>query len=477
MTFYKNGIKLRSKVIIYKVHNICQSVGSGRKLRAVRSFGVCLLLGTQAVAQTWDGSSGTNWGTAANWTPSGVPAYGATVNFDNTPGSNQTINIANNRQIAEANVGSSLDYTFDNGALVFVTGSRSLNYTGTGNLTINSKIIGSGGEVLLNNNSTGVMTINGKFQSWSSTSAHFTGSGTTVMNDTIGGGIPLKISGTGNRTFNQSINNAGLIIEDGTNTFNDTIGGGNITISGGDNDFLDDIGSATLNISGGDNFFDGSFGGGTTFNMTGGDATVTNGFAGGANISVNVSTGGLSVEGSIGGGANIDVASGQLALSGSVSGGASVSVQSGGTLLLEDGADLSAGGSNVELNSGTLAVTADNVDINSLTLNGSSTIDLLNDDDADINFGSVDGSGTMNIVNYNSTDQVFFDPGSSSINVSTQVFFEGTPGIIDPNDPTRIIPGVTPVPEPSTYIAGGLMALLLGIHTLKRRRKIGAKTG
>lgn len=434
-------------------------------------FCLYLLFGLlPAQGQTWDASSNNNWGTAANWTPATVPSYGATVYFDDTPGSNQSINVGSSRQIGEVNLNSVYDYTLNSGSIVFVTGSRAFNYSGSGNLTVNASIIGSGGPILLNNNSTGTMQINGGISQWSATSVHFTGSGNTIMNSSIAGGIPTTISGTGTRTFNNSLTNAGLTIEGGTNTFNSTVGGGNITISGGANTFNNNIGSATLNISGGTNFFDGSFGGGTTFNMTGGDAVVTDGFGGGASINVNVSSGGLSVQGNIGGGATIDVTSGQLALSGAVGSGANVSVQTGGTLLLEDGADLSGGGSNLVLNGGTLAVSADDVNINSLTMNGTSTIDMLNDANANINFGNIDGSGTVNIVNYNSTDQVYFNPSGSSINVTTQVFFDGTPGMIDPTDPNRIIPGVTPVPEPGTMLAGGLLATLIGLHRLRKRQ-------
>ncbi len=440
------GIKFCCKWLIYRVispysptqpvNSTTQSVLRLRLPVSIRLGGLCLAIGafcTVASGQTWDGSSNSNWSTSANWTPASVPGYGATVDFDDTPGSNQTINVGGTRQIAEVNVNSQYDYTFSGGNIVFATGTRELNYSGSGDLTIDSGVK-LNGDTIFSNTSTGQLTLNGTLGTWSNSILTLSGTGATVFNTSVPGG-------------------AGLNIEGGANTFNNNINSGDI------------------NISGGTNTFNAQFNGGTTLNITGGNTIITDNIGGGSEINVNVTSGGLSIEGNIGGGANIDVESGQLALSGTVGSGAAVVIESGGTLLLEDGADLSGGGSDVTLNGGTLAVSADEVFIANLTLNEDSTIDMLNDADADIDFGNISGSATVNIVNYNSTDQVYFNPSGSSINVSTQVFFDGAPGMIDPEDPNRIIPGATPVPEPETVIAGILLLLVLGGHGWRRYRR------
>ena len=46
--------------------------------------------------KTWDGSSSTNWNTAANWTPSGVPTASDDVVIPNSNGTNANPIISNN---------------------------------------------------------------------------------------------------------------------------------------------------------------------------------------------------------------------------------------------------------------------------------------------------------------------------------------------------------------------------------------------
>lgn len=79
---------------------------------------------------TWDGSSSSNWGTAANWTPSGVPGAGSTVQFTDPSAPNPCVLDAN-RTIS---------------TLVVSTGTLSLNarvLTAT-TVTITGGTVGSG---------------------------------------------------------------------------------------------------------------------------------------------------------------------------------------------------------------------------------------------------------------------------------------------------------------------------------------------
>lgn len=379
----------------------------------------CLFFGVLDLAgQTWTGATNNSWSTSTNWSPNAIPgnwaSRGAIVYLNDTPGSNQSITTGYDRQLSELQMTSSYDYTLNSGEIKFQHGSKTLSLNGSGDLILNTNtIFTGGGNGYIDADGPGVVTFNGNMAGQGGTVVNFIGSGETVTNGTFGG--DLALGGTGTNTFN------------------------------------------------------GTFNGGSTVTVTGGTNVITSNIGGGATIEVNVSSGSLSIEGDIGGGANIDVDNGQLALSGTLGNGGSVSVQSGGTLLLEDGADLGGGGSNVELNGGTLAVSADSVSVYSLTLSADSTIDLLDDPDADIYLGNINGGGVVNIINYQDTQQVTYNPGGSSIDVPTQFFFDGIPAeVIDGN---RIVPGISPIPEPGTIVFGIALTTFAALHTWRRRKQ------
>ncbi len=393
---------------------------------------------------TWDGSSNDQWGTAANWTPSGVPGYAADIILDDTPGSNQNIKLGGSRQVNLISVDSQYDYEISPSSgwhnIVFVNGGAGVDYAGSGDFEISSKI-NIDTNPTFTNSGTGTMTISGDISNWSGTEVHFTGSGNTVFSGSLNGGIDLRVSGTGTNTFN----------------------GGNFS------------GGSELIIEGGTNIIDAGFGGGATVTINGGDTTITGGLGGGSTVEVNVASGGLTIEGNIGGGANISVDQGQLALSGNVGNGAGIDIQSGGTLLLEDGASL-GNGSNVALSGGTLAVSGTDISIDNLTLTGDSTIDLNNDPTIQIDLGNISGSGTINIINYVDAQQVTYTPGGSTIDPTEQVLFYGNPAQVVNGD--ELVPGtpMTPVPEPGTVIGGGVLVLLAGAYLHTQRRKKLATT-
>lgn len=180
--------------------------------------------------------------------------------------------------------------------------------------------------------------------------------------------------------------------------------------------------------------------------------------------------GGTTTVNSIKNNATINVNGGTLLLNQTVGNSASVNVNSG---TLELGADdvfpTSGNQASLTMNGGTLDTQGYNVEFDSLTLNGDSTIDLGDNPNVVVDLGAISGSGTLTVINWVDANSIIFNPGSSSIDVGTQVMFAPGGAIVDPNDPSKIIP--VPVPEPSTYALGALLGIFGVFFELGRRRK------
>ncbi|WP_269537902.1 PEP-CTERM sorting domain-containing protein [Cerasicoccus fimbriatus] len=180
--------------------------------------------------------------------------------------------------------------------------------------------------------------------------------------------------------------------------------------------------------------------------------------------------GGTTTVNSIKNNATINVNGGTLLLNQSVGNSASVNVNSG---TLELGADdvfpTSGNQASLTMNGGTLDTQGYNVEFDSLTLNGDSTIDLGDNPNVTVDLGAISGSGTLTVINWVDTNSIIFNPGSSSIDVGTQVMFAPGGAIVDPNDPSKIIP--VPVPEPSTYALGALLGIFGVMFEMRRRHK------
>jgi hypothetical protein len=124
----------------------------------------CLLLATVIQAQTWNGSASTDWNTAANWTPAGVPLAAGNVTIPNTVNkpklaSNVTINNFT------MNLSSGLDFNgftltsngaFDiNGATLSNSNGAtdiSITLNGTGILYFRQNVVND--NIIINHNST-----------------------------------------------------------------------------------------------------------------------------------------------------------------------------------------------------------------------------------------------------------------------------------------------------------------------------------
>jgi hypothetical protein len=76
-------------------------------MAALLAAGLALTLADGAHAQsTWNLTGGGGWGTAGNWSPSGVPGgVGAVVNFTNNITSDATISLGTTRTVGTINMG------------------------------------------------------------------------------------------------------------------------------------------------------------------------------------------------------------------------------------------------------------------------------------------------------------------------------------------------------------------------------------
>ncbi len=222
--------------------------------------------------------------------------------------------------------------------------------------------------------------------------------------------------------------------------------------------------------------FSGQIGGSGTLNKTGAGTLVmsnmANGFTGTANVN-----------------------DGTLSLTGSLGSASAVNVNNGGTLLLNnsnrisDSAGLGLGGGQVRFGTG---ISGAAETMGALTLNFDSVIDLGTGSANQLKFSSIvigPSFNSLKIYNYTagvgeqflsdpnrdrlvfagllglnagqlSQIQFFSDSGSTLLGPAGQIAF-GLPGEVE----------LAPVPEPSTWMAGGLLLGLLGYRERRRLRK------
>ena len=322
-----------------------------------------LLVTNGARAQVWTGAISTDWNTAGNWTPTGVPNSSSTPIINNG-------SIANPVVISSAGAqGGILDIASISGSVgaLSVVGPGTLTTTGpggytndltvgdfgTGALTIsNGATVTSVLGVLANNaGSNGAVTIAGAGSQWTVTSLYATADNATSSLTVSSGG---KLS-------------AGLLdmtdfVSGGTSVVTATGAGSNITVTGGL--LVGTLGTGTFNVASG-----------ATAHISGGLSVGTSTGTG----FFNVSSGGVinsdfSVIGSTSGGAgaatvtdsgstwNISPAGTTALLINAGQAASSLTVQNGAAVLVT-----SAGGANVEVG----GVATSNGSIASLTVTGS----------------------------------------------------------------------------------------------------------
>lgn len=413
--------------------------GVGSRVRWAVIFSSCLVFlgGFTAIAdEEWSGAGGDNrLDNDANWVSGNAPDTGYNGNenlfFGNVPTSSQTVDLGRSVYFGQLTIDSTVSYSLGGGSVVTPQSSTVWTISGSGNHVLDIPINLRSNLTILNFG-TGTLTINSEIGSWGSGSVlTLGGTGTTLFGGSVGGGVQFAITG-GNNTITASM-----------------------------------PGGGTIEVSGGSNNFDTSFGGGTTLNLTGGENTISGGIGGGSEIFVNTTGGSLAIDGDIGGGAQIDVDEGNLTLNGNIDGGADLMVEEGGTLLLTDGVSVGGGGV-LSLDGGTLAVEG-TVAIPNVTLSGDSMIDLGNDPNAQTNIGNISGDGHVDIINYVNTNQVTFDPESSSIEVEEQVTFEGAPATTTGPGGDEIVPEVPPVvPEPGISLGLGALTCFALFHGYRK---------
>jgi outer membrane autotransporter protein len=183
--------------------------GGRRSYSSVLLAGVCLgALAEAAQAQSvWNGSLSTNWFTAGNWTPSGVPGSGTSVQI-NTIAPNATVvgaagaqanqltlgaNVGQTGNLTVTGVGSTLSLT--NNVGFFLVGDF-----GTGNVTVSNGATLTTFTAAIGNQtgSTGTVTVTGANSQWNLTplfAFHVGSSGTGTLDILDGGQVTSSIFG------------------------------------------------------------------------------------------------------------------------------------------------------------------------------------------------------------------------------------------------------------------------------------------
>jgi len=314
---------------------------------------------------SWNGTSGTDWGTAANWTPSGVPdAAGTYVTFGLQTGSNvvdlqsadRTVGtmdfVAGSSTTVQSTGGHTL--TLDNNGLptaITLGDLSTLNITGGASLNNPTSLITQSGGSL--NIANGSVTMGNDPNGVFGVGYGATGTGTVTVDD---GGV-LNIGNGGGRTFVGGGPGGGTM-GTGVLNINGTTSQVNVAAPGAfpnDKVYLAGYGgSGTINLNGGTLTTARAFGtGGTSyFNFNGG--TLKAGAASGGLFGltgVNVLAGGAFIDT-----AGYDVTLGQALLDGG-GGGGGLTKTGAGTLSLSGKSTFTGA---LTVNAGTLRLPGNN---------------------------------------------------------------------------------------------------------------------
>lgn len=349
-----------------------------------------------------------------------------------------------------------------NGGTVAVTGSRNLGATGNA-LSFDGGTLAANGTFSLS----GTVTLNAGGGTFNVTnSAIITNSG--------------AVGGTGDLTKT----GAGTLLLTATNSYTgDTyVNGGNLITSGGAS--ISNTSSVIMGNVAGANW---------TLSSSETIGTLTGGGTSGGNVNLNANTltvGGTNANftysGIISGtnGTLVKAGTGTMVLTStnSYTGGTNIT---GGTLLLGS-SNVISNSSNVSMSSGTtLAINGKTDTVGTLTLNGSSTIDMGAGVGSSISFANSSainwGTNILTIANYDpgaDNDYVYFGTTGSGLSAADigQIRFLDPVGYAPGLYYARILSDgriVPIVPEPATIIGGLLLALWV-VWRLYRRKRIKA---
>lgn len=218
--------------------------------------------------------------------------------------------------------------------------------------------------------------------------------------------------------------------------------------------------ATVINSFGGVALFTNTIHSGAIFNIQGGSISVTGMIQN--NVVFNQTAGSLNID-SVQNNAIFNIAGGSTTLNEPVGNNAAVSI-SGGTVILNSD-DIFSNNANLTMGGGTLDTQGYNVSFDSLTLTGNATLDLGSNPDVLVDVGAISGSGTLQVINFVDTNQVTFNPGTSSINVGEQIFFGDYTAIVVGD---KIMIGPHIIPEPGTWLAAALLLTFVGYRERRR---------
>ncbi len=448
---------------------------------------------TGDISSSWNTNTAgnTNWATSAAGTTDthAIPGAGSDVYFAATGAANFTNTLGQDFSINSLNfISGSASYTINGNTLTLAAG---INDASANAQTINSAIV-LGADQTWANTSGNPFIVNGAISGafgltkTGSGFTYFGGANSYSGGTTINGGtLVVQGSGTLGSSSNALTVNTGGTLD--LNATNQSVGA--LNGSGG---LIKNSGSASI-LTVGNGGGSGSYAG--SISNLGSIALVKTG-SGTQTLTANNSyTGTTTINGG-----TLELANGSgVALSGT----ASVTVNNTGTLLFSqnnqinqasfpaialNGGTIDAGGKN-QGTGGTSVVLPGTVGLGALTLTSSSTIDLSSI--SVLHFGDSsgatwNGSAILSILNWNGTattgggsEQILFGLSPTGLTATqlTQIQFidpagfnPGTYGAIWALDGTgEIVPLLTPVPEPSTWLAA---ALALGIILWTQRRRV-----
>ena len=207
-----------------------------------------------AATKTWNGGTSTDWNTAANWSPSGIPATGDDVVCTNGNARYPILNASANNAVRSLAINSGSSVTLNSGGSLTVSG---------GNSSISGAVTNTGGTLSFANtttvNSGGTMVLSGGTNLLSAALSISAG-GTLVVS---GSGLLHMAANTATVPTDNITLNGALSQSGGTIALHDISGNGTTTISGGLIKVSHDFKLTTFSAAGGTVQFIASNAGGT----------------------------------------------------------------------------------------------------------------------------------------------------------------------------------------------------------------------
>ena len=464
-----------------------------------RLNGLELSLVADPASAFWAGSTDNKWDTLGNWktdatsntTVAQLPGAQTNVSFDTTtPGA--------------THLSTTLDRNFDINSLTFsAAATASVTIAGPGTLTIeatnaNGNTSGNGITVNTPSSGTPVVTISANVALAQSQTWTVNTGGALAVSGTISGtGMALTKAGAGALTLtNTNTYTGGTTVSQGILSFaNGSLGSsGNITVNGGT---LQWNGSNTQDIS---SRLTLQSGGAATLDTNGNDVTLANGFGGNTNSSLTKAGAGtltLSHANTYSGATTVNGGTLKADAAGALGTSSSLAVNTGGTLLLNASGASGSPTPSLTLNGGKLLLNAASTTTNTLgaiTLSSSSTIDFgAGNHGGVLNLGSVTSwSGRLSIWDWSGTpwwggsgdvDRLLVSEAAAGSWTSSDLasidFYSDAGTTKLGGGGARLVSlggggydlEIVAVPEPSTVVAGLLLA---GIVGWRERRRISS---